>query len=70
MFLANLIKLYYYIVRRFLKENHFFKEVLELRFLEDKSYKEISDILKKPEGTIATLISRAKKKFHQEYEKR
>ncbi len=47
-----------------------YKEVLELRFLEDKSYKEISDILKKPEGTVATLISRAKKQFHKEYEKR
>ncbi|MFH1456894.1 MAG: RNA polymerase sigma factor [Patescibacteria group bacterium] len=40
-----------------------YKEVLELRFLEDKSYKEISDILKKPEGTVATLISRAKKQY-------
>ncbi|RTZ91826.1 MAG: RNA polymerase subunit sigma, partial [Deltaproteobacteria bacterium] len=37
--------------------------VLILKFFEDKSYREISDILKKPEGTIATLINRAKKKF-------
>ncbi len=40
-----------------------YKEVLILRFLEEKSYREISDILRKPEGTIATLINRAKKEF-------
>ncbi len=43
-----------------------YREVLILKFLEDKSYQEISDIIKKPLGTIATLISRAKEKFHQE----
>ncbi|MFH0846255.1 MAG: RNA polymerase sigma factor [Patescibacteria group bacterium] len=40
-----------------------YREVLILRFLEEKSYAEISDILKKPEGTIATLLNRAKKQF-------
>ncbi len=40
-----------------------YREVLILKFFEDKSYREISDILKKPEGTVATLINRAKKKF-------
>ncbi len=40
-----------------------YKEVLVLKFLEDKSYLEIADILKKPMGTIATLINRAKKQF-------
>lgn len=43
-----------------------YKEVLVLKFLEDKDYKEISDILKKPLGTIATLISRAKAKLRDE----
>lgn len=38
-----------------------YREVLVLRFFEGKDYKEISDILKKPKGTIATLINRAKK---------
>ena len=33
-----------------------YKEVLVLRFLEEKSYEEIMDILKKPKGTVATLI--------------
>jgi RNA polymerase sigma-70 factor (ECF subfamily) len=42
-----------------------YAEVLILKFLEDKSYMEISDILKKPMGTIATLINRAKKQFKE-----
>ena len=42
-----------------------YREVLILKFLEEKNYKEISDILKKPSGTVATLINRAKKIFYQ-----
>ncbi len=42
-----------------------FREILILKFLEEKEYKEISDILKKPMGTIATLINRAKTQFKQ-----
>ncbi len=38
-----------------------YRDALVLKFLEEKSYKEISDILKKPEGTVATLINRGKK---------
>ncbi len=37
-----------------------YREVLILRFLEEKSYEEIVDILKKPKGTIATLIKRGR----------
>lgn len=40
-----------------------YREVLVLNFLEEKSYKEISDILKKPINTVGTLINRAKKHF-------
>jgi RNA polymerase sigma-70 factor (ECF subfamily) len=40
-----------------------YKEVLVLKFLENMDYEEISDILKIPEGTIATRINRAKKTF-------
>jgi RNA polymerase sigma-70 factor (ECF subfamily) len=40
-----------------------YKEVLVLKFLENMSYEEISDILKMPEGTVATRINRAKKSF-------
>ncbi len=46
-----------------------YREVLVLKFLEDQSYEEIADILRCPMGTVATLISRAKKKFRNEAEK-
>jgi RNA polymerase sigma-70 factor (ECF subfamily) len=39
------------------------REVLILKFLEEMSYAEISDVLKIPEGTVATRINRAKKAF-------
>lgn len=42
-----------------------YREVLVLKYLEDKSYEEISDILKIPEGTVATRINRAKKSFKE-----
>lgn len=38
-----------------------YREILVLKFFEDKSYQEISDILKKPLGTVASLLNRAKK---------
>ncbi len=37
-----------------------YKEVLVLRFIEEKSYEEIMDILRKPKGSVATLISRGR----------
>lgn len=37
-----------------------YKEVLILRFIEEKSYEEIMDILKKPKGTVATMIARGR----------
>ncbi|MEA3355616.1 MAG: RNA polymerase sigma factor [Patescibacteria group bacterium] len=37
-----------------------YKEPLGLHFLEDKSYSEISDILRIPMGTVGTRINRAK----------
>ncbi len=37
-----------------------YRDVLVLRFLEERSYEEIVDILKKPKGTIATLIRRGR----------
>lgn len=42
-----------------------YREVLVLRFLEDLDYNEISDVLKKPVGTVGTLLNRAKSKFKQ-----
>ncbi len=40
-----------------------YREVLILYYLEGMSYTEISDILRKPPGTVATLLKRAKDKF-------
>lgn len=42
-----------------------YRSVLVLKFLEDKDYNEISDIIRKPPGTVATLIHRAKKEFRR-----
>jgi len=53
-------------VRQILKKmKKKYQEVLILKYLEDQDYNEISDILKKPMGTIATLMNRAKKQFKQ-----
>ncbi|MEI7688645.1 MAG: sigma-70 family RNA polymerase sigma factor [Candidatus Nomurabacteria bacterium] len=46
-----------------------YREVLVLRFLDEKDYIEIADILKKPVSTIGNLILRGKKIFKEEYEK-
>ncbi|MEI6288745.1 MAG: RNA polymerase sigma factor [bacterium] len=46
-----------------------YREVLELKFIEGWDYRQISDILKKPMGTVATLINRAKKKFKDQLKK-
>lgn len=37
-----------------------YQEVLVLRFLEEKNYEEIMDILQKPKGTVAALINRGR----------
>ncbi len=46
-----------------------YREVLVLRFLDEKDYVEIADILKKPISTVGNLILRGKKLFKEEYEK-
>jgi RNA polymerase sigma-70 factor (ECF subfamily) len=51
------------------KLNNKYKEILMLRFFEDKSYEEIADILRIPPGTVAVRINRAKKQL-QKYFKR
>ena len=40
-----------------------YKEVITMRFLEEKEYEEISDILQVPVGTVSTLIYRARKEL-------
>ena len=37
-----------------------YKEVLVLKYYEEKSYEEISDIIRKPVNTVGTMINRAK----------
>jgi RNA polymerase sigma-70 factor, ECF subfamily len=54
----------------FVKMDKKYREVLVLKYLEDKDYNEISDILKKPKGTVATLLNRAKKQFKKVYNKK
>jgi len=46
-----------------------YREVLVLKYLEDLSYDEISDVLKIPMGTVGTLVNRAKTQFKQIAEK-
>jgi len=47
-----------------------YREVLILRFLEEKDYEEIMDILKKPKGTVATLIRRGRELLEKEARKK
>lgn len=46
-----------------------YREVLVLKFLEEKTYTEISDIIKRPMGTVASLINKAKKELAREITK-
>lgn len=64
--------------REFLKQNIFkvfdkldtkYREVLVLRFFEEKNYQEISDIIKRPIGTTGSLINKAKEEFKKELHK-
>jgi len=46
-----------------------YQDVILLNYLEGQSYQEIADILKKPMGTVGTLINRAKLKLVEELKK-
>ncbi len=46
-----------------------YKEILLLRFFEEKSYEEIADILRIPPGTVAVRINRAKKQLQKKLPK-
>jgi RNA polymerase sigma-70 factor, ECF subfamily len=43
-----------------------YREAFVLRFVEEKEYAEIGDILQKPMGSVATLINRAREHFRKE----
>jgi RNA polymerase sigma-70 factor (ECF subfamily) len=47
-----------------------YRDVMILRFLEEKNYEDISDILEMPMGTVATLISRGKQQLRRALEER
>ncbi|MFA6255391.1 MAG: RNA polymerase sigma factor [Patescibacteria group bacterium] len=44
-----------------------YKEVIVLKYFEEKNYQEISDIIKKPTGTVATYLNRGKKQFKEKF---
>jgi len=46
-----------------------YREVILLRFFEDKDYEQIGDILEIPPGTVATRLNRAKKQLEKELAK-
>ena len=46
-----------------------YRDILILRYFEDQNYREISDILKIPEGTVAVQINRGKKQLKTLLEK-
>lgn len=46
-----------------------YKDVIMLRYLEEKEYEEISDILQIPIGTVSTLIHRGKKEMQKYLQK-
>ncbi len=46
-----------------------YRSALVLRYLEQKNYKEIAEILRVPMGTVATLINRGKKRLRRNLEK-
>jgi RNA polymerase sigma-70 factor (ECF subfamily) len=55
------------VVRKIMKElPERDRTVLILAYMEEKTYDEISDILRAPPGTVATWIRRAKQKFQKE----
>jgi len=40
-----------------------YREVIILRFIEEKNYQEISDIIRKPIGTVGSMLNRAKEEL-------
>lgn len=60
---------------KYLQENIFkildnldekYREILILKVFEEKNYKEISDIIKRPMGTVGSMMNKAKEEFKKE----
>ncbi len=49
------------LTKAFAKLSSAHRDILTLRFFENRSYAEMSDILEMPMGTVSTLLSRAKR---------
>lgn len=47
-----------------------YREVIILKFFEGLDYREISDVIKKPMGTVASLMNRAKQEFKKKFNKK
>jgi RNA polymerase sigma-70 factor (ECF subfamily) len=47
-----------------------YQEVMILKFLEEKTYEEMVDIIKKPKGTVASLLNRGRALFKKEAQKK
>jgi RNA polymerase sigma-70 factor, ECF subfamily len=45
-----------------------YRDVLVLRYLEGQSYEDISDILKRPPGTVATLLKRGLERLRDKFD--
>ena len=43
-----------------------YRDILILKFIEEKNYQEISDIIKKPVGTVGSMMNKAKQLFKEE----
>ena len=43
-----------------------YREIIVLKYFEEKNYGEISDIIRRPPGTVASLLNKAKKKLRAE----
>lgn len=54
--------------KTFLQVTPKYREILYLRFIENYSYKDISDILQKSEANVTSMIYRARKEFKKHYE--
>jgi RNA polymerase sigma-70 factor (ECF subfamily) len=48
-----------------LKSKH--RDILILKYIEEKSYQEISDIIKKPVGTVGSLLSKAREELKKNF---
>lgn len=44
-----------------------YREVLILKYIEEKNYQEISDIIRKPIGTVGSLINKAKQELKEKF---